>query len=133
MKGLSHIEKAAVSKQNYEKQLLKARMKRVMGVLQSNKEALFNTEADMVEKGLLEPIVVQTPQKPLLMIQDGTPADPREEPIDDEPEADEAEWDDALWEEGDGEVTLRAGAWNEGVDASAGSCDASEDHVGTGL
>eukprot|EP01043_Picozoa_sp_COSAG02_P047094 COSAG02_NODE_4478_length_5321_cov_7.801226_1_plen_170_part_00 len=42
----------------------------------------------------------------------------------DEPEADEAEWDDALWEEGDGEVTLRAGAWDE--DASTGDCDASE-------
>ncbi len=48
----------------------------------------------------------------------------------DEPEADEAEWDDALWEEGDGEVTLRAGAWDEDVAASAGSCDASEDPVG---
>jgi hypothetical protein len=44
----------------------------------------------------------------------------------DEPDADEAEWDDALWEEGDGEVTLRAGAWEEPADdeteaASAGA------------
>jgi hypothetical protein len=47
----------------------------------------------------------------------------------DEPEADEAEWDDALWEEGDGEVTLRAGVWDEGV-ASTGDCDASESSAG---
>mgnify|MGYP007125063725 CR=1 FL=1 len=48
----------------------------------------------------------------------------------DEPEADEAEWDDALWEEGDGEVTLRAGAWEQDADAGAPArCDDASDPV----
>ena len=61
--GLSALARAAASKANYDKQVSKARLQRVVNVLRNNSGALYDAEQQMIEAGNLEPMHIVTPKK----------------------------------------------------------------------